>query len=226
MININERIKVISDSDVSWNWDDSHPTFYTKTSSSTWGTHVKFDPFPCYSHDSKLVKEMASVVEECFPIGFDVYYFLFPYETIGRTNGQASVNTIEYPDKEKEVKGTWDGVIELYGKRIPIHPAMTRYLVAHEYGHIIDSWICNRRSLEYNGLDEDYAKLRGIDNNQKYGGRKWHTNVGEIIANDIRICLFNVEPEFWPHECEHPLKNQKVIDFWGEMKDKYSYKGE
>ena len=221
-MNLEDRIKLVKDDDVTWNWDDSNPNHYSKTPGSTWGVHAKFDPFPCYSHDINLVTETAKKVEARFPIRFDTFYFLFPFEPVSRTNGQASTNTVKYAERDTGDKGTWEGVIHLYGKRIPLHPAMTRYLVCHEYGHIVDSWICNRRHLNDSGMDEEYAKMRGIDNNQKYGGRKWHTNIGEIIANDFRIAVCNVESEFWPHEVAHPKDCPQVHDFWYRMMLEYA----
>lgn len=219
------KVRLVKDTDMYWDWDGSNPSFLTKTPNSKHGgIHLKFDPFPCYHHNLDLVKSELDRIKNIFPIKFDIYYFIFQYECHSRTNGQAYTNTIKY--KTEKQKPTWDGVVDLYGKRIPLHPAMTRYLTSHEMGHLIDQWICDQKDLPYNGLDKDYAKLRKIKYSDNYGGRKWHTNIGEIIANDIRICLFNSEVEFWPHDCEHPLKNQKIIDFWKEMKEKYSYKGD
>lgn len=222
---IEERVKLITDDDVTWDWDSSNPSFNTKTPNVSWGGHTKFDPFPCYSHPKQFVIDIATQVEKAFPISFDTFIFIFPFEPIGRTNGQAQVNTIDYNhSKDDRTQATWEGAIELYGKRIPLHPAMTRYLVSHEYGHIIDTWICRCRHLEINGLDEEYAKMRGIDSNFKYGGRKWHTNTGEIIANDFRICVTGIEREFWPHECKHPDLDDNVKSWWQEAIEKYSIK--
>lgn len=217
-------IKSIKDKDIRWDFDDNSPYYYTKTHHSKYGgVHIKLDPFPCYSHDYNLVKDEANRISKIFPIKFDTYYFLFNYESIGRINGEAYNNVIKY--KTENEKETWDGVINLYGKRIPPMPSMTKYLVSHEKAHLIDDWICYAQKLDKNGLDKKYEKLRNIRCDKKYGGRNWHNNIGEIIANDIRICLFNSEVNFWPHDCEHPLKNKRIIEFWTDMKEKYSYKG-
>lgn len=219
------HIKLIQDDQMSWDWDGSQPHYYTKTPNSKYGgIYNKFDPFPCYHHLEDLVLEEAKKAATIFPIEFETFYFIFKFESISRTNGCAYTNTIEYEDEKNNKKSTWDGVINLYGKRIPLHPAMTRYLVNHEYSHLIDNWICRQRGLQFDGMDEEYAKLRNIECDAKYGGRNWDTNIGEIIANDIRIVLFNSEIEFWPHPCEHPLKNKKIIKFWTQMKEKYKYK--
>lgn len=218
---LNERIKFISRDNIYWDWDNNRPYYYMKTPNSKYGgVYSVFDPFPCYIHDKDLVLKEVSRIESLFPIGFDTFWFILPYEEVSRTNGQASHNIVQY--KTETQRDTWEGVIELYGKRICIHPAMTRYLISHEYGHIVDDWICNSKEIDYSGMDEEYAKMRNIELNTSYGGLKWHTNIGEIIANDFRICIGNTESEFWPHEVKHPLECQNVIDFWKEMKEKYS----
>lgn len=222
-MNLEKRIKLVKDKEFYWDWDGSNPTFSSKTPNSQWGGTAKFDPFPCYTHDKKLVIETVQKVEKFFPIKFDVFYFIYPHESLSRTNGQASTNTVTYADKEKGTKNTWDGVIELYGKRIPPHPAMTRYLCAHEYGHLVDTWICHQRGLEFNGMDKEYAKMRGIRPNSNYGGRKWHTNIGEIIANDFRIAVCDIESEFWPHKVKHPKKCPQVSKFWEKMIRDFAY---
>ncbi len=220
-MNIEQRIIEVKDEDLYWDWDSSQPTYVTKTPKSCYGGTTKFDPFPCYSHNRDLVTKTVIQVEKFFPIGFNTYYFLFPFEPICRTNGQAQTNTLDYDDNRN--MSTWDGVIELYGKRIPPHPAMTRYLVSHEYGHIVDSWLCRCLDKGINGLDVEYAQMRGIDYNGGYGGRKWHTNIGEIIANDFRICVTGIEKEFWPHDCKHPDEDDNVKNWWYNAMLKYSH---
>lgn len=221
MKDANDRVILVSDSDMGWNWDDSHPTHYVKSPEASYGSHRKFDPFPCYTHNRDYILEQVKKVEKKFPIGFPTYYFIFPLEPIGRTNGMASQDSISY-DENDRTQNTWNGIVELYGKRIPIMPAMSRYLVAHEYGHVVDSWINRCLHKGSNGLDKEYAKMRGVDYNLKYGGRNWHTEIGEIIANDFRIAVCEIEPEFWPHPCPHPNEDVKVRDWWYEAMLKYS----
>jgi hypothetical protein len=219
---LEERVKFITEDQCGWDWEGSNPSYNTVTPNCRYGSSTKFDPFPCYSHNKELVLKTAELVEKRFRVGFDVFYFIFPYEPVSRTNGQAHKNTTTYADNEKGVKESWEGVIELHGKRIPPHPAMTRYLVAHEYGHIVDYWICRCRGLNHNGFDEEYAKMRGIENNQKYGGRRWHSNIGEVIANDFRIAVCDVESEFWPHDVVHPKESKEVNEFWYKMMLEFS----
>jgi hypothetical protein len=45
----------------------------------------------------------------------------------------------------------------------------------------------------------EYAQLRGCDPATPYGGGTWHKSPGELLANDFRILVAGVEPEFWPH---------------------------
>jgi hypothetical protein len=115
-----------------------------------------------------------------------------------------------------------DPLIIFSGKRIPIHPGMQRYLVAHEYGHVVDYNITYMRKKELNSMDEEYAKMRRIEPDQKMGGRKWHTNIGEILVNDFRIICCDIEPEFWPHQVSHPNDTPEVKKYWEEIKTQYA----
>ena len=215
---LEQRVISVKDEDVSWGFDDKGPCAHLRTPNSTWPTYAHLDPYPCYSHNRALVLQCAREAEKRFPLGWQVFYFLLPYESSGRTNGTSTSNSID----RKE--GHRDGVIYLSGKRIPLHPAMTRYLLFHEYSHQVDDWVCHKQGLEHNGLDKEYAEMRGIKLNDGYGARKWHTNIGEIIANDARICLFNAESEFWPHECKHPNECPEVQMFWYRMIEEFSHR--
>ena len=54
------------------------------------------------------------------------------------------------------------GLICLAGKRIPPHPAMTRYLMGHEYGHGVFYHLARLRGFEQDseGLRKLYQALR------------------------------------------------------------------
>lgn len=211
-MDIQDRVIQVKDEDISWGFDDKGPFTYLKTPKSEWGTHVAFDPYPCYSHNRDVVLTSLREAEKKFPIGWPVFYFILPFEVSSRTNGTSTSNSIH--DQSGKGKRSREGVIFFSGKRISIHPAMTRYLAAHEYGHQVDDWICNRRGFEHDGLDAEYAEMRGIENCKLYGARKHHLNIGEIIANDFRIAVCGVEREFWAHECEHPDNVPQVHDWW------------
>lgn len=183
-----------------------------------YANEIKVDPFPCYSHDLEYVTELVEKVEAAFPIGFQTAWYLLPCESGSRTNGYAQRDWV-YKDGESR---EWDPLIVLSGKRIPIHPAMTRYLVAHEYGHVVQWWIEHQRDIKdehpLTQFDREYAELRGIEPNGGYGGLRWHANIGELIANDFRICVAKAEVEFWPHPgFEHPKNLPAVKRFWKRM---------
>src|ERR1051325_3909373 len=131
-------IKVIEFKEFDWGFNSNHPSFRYEISDGKYIHESEFDPFPCYSHDTSLIETLSNNVFLKFPIHFDVYYCLFAYEPIQRTNGQASYKSI-YDEKLKvNDRYPFIGIISLFGKRIPLMPAMSRYLVGHEYGHIVD----------------------------------------------------------------------------------------
>lgn len=207
-MDVKDRVIVITDDQIQWDFEGG-PRAIMRTPNSRWTTQTAVDPFPCYFHNRDLVEHCARDAEKRFRIGFETFWFILPMEATGRTNGAATDNSCDRGDK------TWDGVIYLSGKRIPLHPAMTRYLCYHEYGHIVDNWICRQRKLDHSGMDEEYAQMRGIENFNGYGGRRWHLNVGEVIANDFRIAVCGAEREFWPHPgIEHPDNVPQVHDWW------------
>ncbi len=182
------------------------------------------DPFPGYAHPQRLVEEGLEHATKAFPVGGDpVQCFILTYEVIARTNGHAS----KWYGREKS---DFSPYIVLSGKRIPPMPGMTRYLAAHEYGHVVDMWICKQMECEddhpLTKFDKEYAEVRGIEPEGAYGGGVWHKNIGEIIANDFRVLMCNVEVDFWPHPCTHPalIKSSRLVDDWAELLDKYGYK--
>jgi hypothetical protein len=184
---------------------------------------LKADPFPCYAHDAMLVRQMAAKVEELFPIGFLPTYYVLHHDVEGYTNGHCN-RAYDY-DRSRKEPYPWDPWIVLAGKRIPPHPAMTRYLVAHEYGHLVEWWIEHQRAIDESQFDREYMEMRP-GSSTDYGGRNWHRNVGELIANDFRICVTGVEPDFWPHSgFEHPLKLDVIRGFWARMREEFVFRG-
>jgi hypothetical protein len=186
-------------------------------------TTVNMDPFPCYAHPTERVQQLVDLVVAKFPIGMDVHFYMPAYDSTARFNGCCWVNQ-DYSDQTSVKLENGDTLyapktahILLAGKVIPLHPAMTRYLVPHEYGHAVEDWVAWRQRKRDKDLLVEYAKLRGLEPDQgKYVARNWHKTVGEIFANDFRIIVCGLEPEFWPHECERPEKNYGVIGFWQE----------
>ena len=96
--------------------------------------------------------------------------------------------------------------------------SMTRYLVSHEYGHAVFSYVA--RKMGYKEGEEDklkhkYMELRKIDDfTDVYTGGEWHRAPGEIIANDFRILFTKQEMEFYPHDCPLPAWSESEGKWW------------
>lgn len=187
------------------------PQFRIGWGSSTYP--VKADPFPCYAHDIELVRKIAGRVERIFPIGREVIIYCPRFDVEGRTNGFTQRGW----DWSEEVPRPWNASIVLAGKRIPLHPAMTRYLVTHEYGHVAEYWIEQLRGYKQdrNEIHAEYAKIRGENKGKFYGGGQWHAQLGEVFANDFRILVCEAEEEFWPHpDYPRPEDVPAVREWW------------
>lgn len=184
----------------SWSFRDSALTWTHRAAGST------FDPFPGYPHDLKEARAVADYAADLCPPLYDVEIYLPNREETGRTNGYSSnVYVREYAADGECVSKTPLGLIVLSGKRIPPHPAMTRYLVAHEYGHHVCWMLGSVRGASH--LQDDsylpqYAQLRGLDVEQVRhdgAGGTWHDSISEIFACDFRILVLGIESEYWPH---------------------------
>lgn len=211
------RVINLTHQDICWGFDGNKP--YVMLDVDPYKRQESVDPFPCYSHDSNLVEKLVNQYESSINLKFKPKYFILPFEGESRTNGCACAN--EQWNKEDEGR-ILSPYIVLYGKRICLHPAMTRYLTSHELAHVVhynvETILGQHKNEEF---EREYAKIRGIDYNAKYGAQNWHNNIGEIIANDIRIILFNSELEFWQHNVEFPTKNKKLVSYWRGIKKKY-----
>jgi hypothetical protein len=215
-----KRLVSLDHSQIHWPFEGQPYVYATLPGSYI---QIQVDPFPCYSHDRQLAEQCIRRVEAAFPVGFPVTWCLLGVESISRTNGWADRQWIYHEGQQER---EWRPCIVLSGKRIPIHPAMTRYLVPHEYGHVVRWWILHQRGDKdevVTDFDREYMELRGLKSDEcsGYGGGKWHHNVGEILANDFRICVAKAEPEFWPHEVERPQNMPVVRKFWQSMVRKY-----
>lgn len=201
--------------DLAWGFEAKDP--YIQLGPNHWTVNV--DPFPGYAHDLTLVQKEVAYVTLAFPITWPVTFYLLPYESITRTNAWAQAGVYNY---DKKIENAQDGhdqyerdpFIVFSGKRIPPMPAMTRYLVAHEYGHIVEDWIAQKRSQK--NLLNEYSKIRGLtDLPHSYGGG-WHMTPGEIFANDFRLIVTGREHEFWPHPIPQPWAIRDIMDWWTE----------
>lgn len=203
------HVHEVIDRDLCWPFNGAGPAFPVIDGSYT--RSEKVDPFPCYAHSAGLVRAELGRAASLFPLPFAVHVYVSHFETEGRTNAHASPG---YDYQAEMVNGEYPigtGTIVLSGKRIPLHPAMTRYLVSHEYGHLVEYYLKRKGLLD---LDE-YSRLRGIPAEQPaYGGRTWHLTRGEIFANDFRIVVCSREPEFWPHEVPHPTDLRQLVEWW------------
>lgn len=223
---LSDRIISLGAADLQWPFDQGPRLSLRARWPKSFGGSVNVDPFPCYQHDIKLVAQIAAKVEALFPMEFEPNYYVLGFEDLGRTNGHSSKHWI-YQNDDDEPKPPYEPYIVLSGKRIPLHPAMTRYLVAHEYGHVVNFYLEHKRGLTDHDqqFDREYAAMRGIEPSFKYGGGNWHGAIGEIIANDFRICVCGIEPEFWPHEVEHPDNVPAVQSYWREQQREFAWRG-
>ena len=177
------------------------------------------DPFPCYSHDDKIIETMVEHCEGILNVKFKPLYFIIPFEPESRTNAHACENKDYKENVSDEI--ILNPYIVFHGKRICIHPAMTRYLVAHEFGHIVHYNLEAILKVKNDDFKKEYAEVREIDLNEKYGALNWHNNISEIIANDIRYFLLGVEQEFWQHSVCRPTENKKIMDYLEGLKKQY-----
>jgi hypothetical protein len=225
LLPIEKRVTLFKDKDVKYPFDNNAKPSLSLKLPGTYGHTEYIDPFPCYHHDRDLVIAEAKKAEAAFPLGSPPHYFILPFDTTSYTNGWASYERVwNYGGKDINLLVPWIG---LSGKRIVLHPAMTKYLVAHEYGHCVQYWIEYRTGIKQkspSSFEREYANIRGITCNRDYGARKWHRNIREIIVNDFRIIMTGAEVDFWPHEVDHPLNCKAIQKHWKKLKKKYSYK--
>jgi hypothetical protein len=214
MIGVPQLVEVVSEP--SWGFDNEGPSYTIKfpefSDESSWGTTVKVDPAPCYTHDIELVKDELAHLQEVMPLPIPLKIVLLSHEPVGRTNG-TYYNKYLYAQSYENYR--WFGIIVLAGKRIPIHPAMTRYLVSHEYGHGVQYALERLHGLKEDKMEPDYIARLRPDATNNYGPGKWHTNVGELIANDFRLLVAEREQEFWPHaNYTRPEQIPALMQFW------------
>ncbi len=190
-----------------------------------WNIYV--EPFPCYTHDVELAKICIADIEEKYPIGCLPTWYILPNETKARTNGWHTTHGIYEEENKIKANNDSEPIIVFSGKRTPIHPAITKYLVPHEYGHAVQQWIEYKMGTEATkdgSFLKNYAKIRGIEYSNAYGAKIWHSATKEIFANDFRIIIGHVDAEYWPHPgFSHPYTCAAIIDYWDNelMKHKF-----
>ena len=182
-MNPHENQVVVELTTPSFGFDDKGPAYYP-THAGTWARAEHVDPAPAYSHDAGLVRQELAHLRTVAPLTFPLAVVLLSHEVTSRTNGHYCDDRAYTKDGRVEFPV---GIIVLSGKRIPIHPAMTRYLVAHEYGHGVEYHLARLRKVKDRQILEQYVERVRPDAERGYGCGKWHSNVGELFANDFRI---------------------------------------
>lgn len=183
-----------------------------------------FDPFPAYPHDLADVEAAAKHVEQCWAPTWNVEIHIADREEQGRSNGYSYIHEGGHYEGDEWVKDEPVGLIVLSGKRVPPHPAVTRYLVAHEYGHNVEWMLVKARGgkTAHDGtLIREYATLRGLPDSALYDGSggRWHDSATEIFACDFRILICDVEPDYWPHPgIPRPEDVDGLADWWNAVR--------
>src|ERR1051325_3229582 len=131
----------ITERDLCWPLSDSSynsaPHYFIKRQGHD--TQITVDPYPGYAHSAALVYQELCTVSTKFPLPVPIYVYLPVFEAISRTNG-VCYNDMNWKGNTDE--RVWDrATIILHGKRIPLHPGMTRYLISHEYGHAVQRFL-------------------------------------------------------------------------------------
>lgn len=216
-----KRIILLTADDMHWDFDNSGPTISTRPNKATYGRAVKVDPHPAHAHDIKLVRKLIHKVENAYKFSIKPVWHIFEQEVLERVNGWCQA---EYLYDNSKGKKRIEHHIILSGKRIPIHPAMTRYLIPHEYGHAVEDNIILKELGDLGKVEEfraEYRKMRGLKTSDaKYSSKSWATSTGEIFANDFRILMCGLEEDFWPHPgVTHPLKSKAACKYWDTIKE-------
>lgn len=199
-------IRVIEVKEIDWKFRSGNPRM------SMGKTSTEIDPVPAYPHDKELVRQLAKEIEPLFSLNTIIY--LLHREETSRTNGWASPESEWDEGKDKFIYSK--STVSLCAKRIPIHPAMTRYLVPHELGHCVQYWLETQWDYKHHDLHNLYGEKRGVRPVRNYGPGTWHKAPIEIFANDFRICVANAEEEFWPHPTiERPT--DQFREWWGRV---------
>ncbi|HWE81443.1 MAG TPA: hypothetical protein VG265_07320 [Gaiellaceae bacterium] len=180
------------------------------------GYATKVEPMPAYGHD---VDQVCALLERCHqeaPLCVPVSVNVLKLVDGRGSNGWAQQrwcydDDSRFADDEAPAQRkyrNWDGVIVLSGKTTEIHPAIARYVVPHEYAHVLEDALglirygdlSEHRSSE--ALMREWAEVRGVDDrffDLEYSVTNHHLQPCEVFANDFRR-LIGAEREWWPHD--------------------------
>jgi len=197
---------------------DDQGFHYTISHAGSWPRQTTVDAAPAYPHDEQLARAELAHLQRVAPLPFPLAIYLLSHEARSRTNAHYD-DGYSREGEQIEIAGVKRyppiGCIVLSAKRIPIHPAMTRYLVSHEYGHGVMYHLARLRGIDDSKLLTAYVDECRPDTKRTYGCGRWHSNVGELFANDFRILVAEREREFWPHPgFARPDENLAVVGFW------------
>lgn len=229
------KVRVLTPEDLTWplGRQDGSPIYHV--GAGDYRHEIRVDPYPAYPADAALVEDLVGRCMETFPLHGPAELAILPHEFIDRVNGLTYEESVWKRPDGTEIEehylchcgcgklirfGGQGHTIVLSGKRIPLHPAMVRYLVPHEYGHAVANTI--QRRLGYSGsarekFEAGYMAVRGAPGAgpKRYSGGKWHLDAGEVIANDFRVLFLGAEADFWPHDVPPPTHDDPIARWWG-----------
>lgn len=186
-------------------WDWERGPFYAV---HRMAANIPLDPTPGYAHDAEIVRDTLARVDKAWPHEGNVTYHLASLEATCRTNAQTTTQWAKGG-------GTAAHHVFMSGKRIPPHPAMTRYLVAHEYGHCVEDWIAKRRGTSDDDVIREYAKVRGLRGDLRGTPGRWHSATAEVFACDFRYLVADVATDYWPHPgIPRPERCRAAVRWW------------
>lgn len=218
------RVRVLTRDQIVWMWDREPYVLLQEDPDSEFLFRVDVDPFPAYAHDPVLAGATLARLMETFPLLFPPEVVLLEFEATARIN--AWVQHVDKATDEtfnEEANYPYDSLIVLSGKRGPLHPAMTRFLVAHEYGHLIEHQLVYQAGKQEQDLTiiNAYAARRGLAQQatrRLRAGQRWHDRPSEVFADDFRILVAGVELEHWPHPgIPRPETVEGLAEWWMDL---------